>query len=509
MPGPTDNDSKLNETKEWTVMIFLAGDNALSPSMISQLKAIKDAGFQLNSRVLVHFDPNEQGAPTRIFDVGSRRKRKEIQASNTDGRAPESGIGDGRDPYVRNMVEDIVDPTLFAGPAAVKLATKLQKSDDIKADEALELFLGFCFENFAADHYILFLVGHGMIVGNDAFLPDDYPNTGITLKRLAEILGKSPIFDLIGLHSCSMSGVEVAYQLKGMANYLMATEGPSFVGSWPYRQLLKKIFNAVDYAKAHNINVDVPALINSLYYLCLYNGTDFISAGYSSEICLCKLGTEEVRELTSPIQTLVRWLKAGLQDPYAKKCVLLAHWDSQSYWQETYSDLYDFCRCLRERCDETNELQKFIKTAAKDVMDSVEALVVHSDWFGPTYEYSHGLSIYFPWSPPIEYGYSSIMKQYEHDYAFTQELGNDSWFTFLAMYFKETLRESRETEDGFVSQFNSQPFIEANASFDVHGLLSNDPTKPDPRVGIECNCGIIKNHPRDFSISPAALKAFD
>jgi hypothetical protein len=32
-----------------------------------------------------------------------------------------------------------------------------------------------------------------------------------------------------------MSAVEVAYELKGKADYMIASQGLSFVGSWPYR----------------------------------------------------------------------------------------------------------------------------------------------------------------------------------------------------------------------------------------------------------------------------------
>ena len=62
--------------KEWTVMIFFAGDNSLSPLIVSQLKAIKDAGFHQDVDVLVHFDSNEAGVPTRIFDVNRERKEE-------------------------------------------------------------------------------------------------------------------------------------------------------------------------------------------------------------------------------------------------------------------------------------------------------------------------------------------------------------------------------------------------------------------------------------------------
>src|SRR5689334_7012640 len=89
---------------EWTIMVFFAGDPHLSPSMTAQLKAIKDAGFQENASVLVYYDPNERGVGTTTFDINSKRK-KDLLKNNQKG----TRIGDGKDPFVRNLVEDALE----------------------------------------------------------------------------------------------------------------------------------------------------------------------------------------------------------------------------------------------------------------------------------------------------------------------------------------------------------------------------------------------------------------
>ena len=55
MSAPRSQVSRMTEN-EWTVMVFFAGDPRLSPSMTAQLKALKDAGFQDQTTVLVHSD---------------------------------------------------------------------------------------------------------------------------------------------------------------------------------------------------------------------------------------------------------------------------------------------------------------------------------------------------------------------------------------------------------------------------------------------------------------------
>ena len=53
------------EPKEWTIMFYFATDNPLAVSAVSQLKAIKDAGFHHAANVVAQFDPYTEGTPGR------------------------------------------------------------------------------------------------------------------------------------------------------------------------------------------------------------------------------------------------------------------------------------------------------------------------------------------------------------------------------------------------------------------------------------------------------------
>jgi Clostripain family len=506
---------------EWTIMVFFAGEQDLSPSMTSQLKAIKDAGFQENTTVLIHYDPNKRGVGTVTFDINQRRKEEKGTV-----------IGDGKDPFVRNLVEDII-------PGAPKGAT---------AAGALQLFLDNGLRNYFAKHFIVVLVGHGVIVGNDAFLPDDSPHTAITLQNLGDIFGdfsrgvklRGGAVELLGMHSCSMSAIEVAYELKDTAKYMIATEGVSFVGSWPYRQMLKKILYDIDEAKTANTEVDVDELIMSLQRLCLHNSTDFMFSGLSADLCLCSLKADNIDELNEPLIDLTRALKKGLQDQRGLELITLAHLKAQSYWQETYTDLYDFCVCLERTCNDTNAVQGEMAAACSAVRTSLnesnrpDGFIVRSDFFGPLYQYSHGVSVYFPWSRPVPEipearSDDDILKKYEN-YKFTKALGEDSWFSFLEEYFKVTQRERREVEDNLpvitqngtkrqirpavaspVSSTVSIPIASGGNSTRIFvDALDNKKASPQlekasPQLTDSMGCGCsVKNYPMEFSQSPRA-----
>jgi len=102
MPEEGSQMKEQQEQQELTVLIYFASDNPLAPLVVSELKAIKDAGFQEDTTVLCLYDPMEKDAPTQLLDVNFKRRK-----------AKGTFIGDGADPYVRNMTEDEVDPAEF------------------------------------------------------------------------------------------------------------------------------------------------------------------------------------------------------------------------------------------------------------------------------------------------------------------------------------------------------------------------------------------------------------
>ena len=508
----SDNEKKK---RKWTLMFYFASDNTLSPSMLYQFKAIKTAGFQLDTNVLVHFDPHERGIPSMIFEVNRMEKE----------RRRKSRIGDDQDPRVRDLAGDQVEPPLNGHQPIPK--SHSSDTDRLTAAEELTHFLEFSREHYPAEQYMLFLVGHGLVVGRDAFLPDDNPDSGISLVELGNILrsfsreiGKTDDkLQLLGMHSCSMSAVEVAYQLKGTARYMMASEGLSFVGAWPYRQMLQKIFSAIDKGEK-----DVEGLMKRLHELCLHNSADFIFAGYSSDLCLCSLERKRVGALSKPIEDLSGALQRGLEDQRGEELIQLAHLESQSYFQELYTDLNDFCLCLMDKCKDSNdailadmyEACKAVTEILRPETDSrKKGPIIQADFFGPDCQYSHGLSIYFPWARPVEDASEHFIRNYQ-TYDFVTELGGASWLEFLEVYFEKTKRDKRKTR---IPEELQETLKRATAMFKPMSFRSGAPghpvtaltggkTSPADASG-DFSYSFIKNYSREFAITARALKVFD
>jgi hypothetical protein len=483
----------------------------------------------------------EKDAPTQLLDVNFKRKK---------AKANGTFIGDGADPYVRNMIEDEVDPKEFT----TAMQATVDPAKTVTAFESLRSFIEFALQKRPARNYMLILLGHGMIVANDTFLPDGDTNSAITLKQLKNLCEMFPRDNktklrLLGLHSCSMSSIEVAYELKGKADYMLATQGTMFVNGWPYRQLLKKTFNQVKQGPKDSIDYD--DLIGKLYYLCLYNFTDFLTAGYSCDIALCRLCPENFERFKKSLQDLVSALKQELTPRVSiiKNLILLAHWDAQSFWSENYTDLWDFCACLAERCRNVNpdsEIIELCEAVQKALVCEEKGIVRHADNFGTEYQYARGLSIYFPWHRPFDDKKTLKPKtcpdkgtesqptpkslQNYRCYDFTLEFGDHHWLSFLETYWNGTLRDQREqSREPLITpdredldpheKAEKSVYDRAKEFFDERISKRTPELKKTPDVGTDCTCPTIKNYPTsrekdsdfnvpEFSITPGALGAF-
>jgi Clostripain family len=663
----------MTTEREWTVMFYLASDNPLAPGTITHLKALKNAGYHPQVNVIAQFDPHTKNTPIHIFDVNRIEKLKHPNKVNVGFTS--------NDPFVRNLITD----KLWSPDVNKKIKNALQKRDmDIPFNppvpteemcqerpprESLDSFLKFCQEHYPARHYMLFIVGHGVIVGNDVFLHDENVGTtrqgnlrpsSVTLIELARILSdfngrlsNSQKLEMIGFHACSMSGVEVAFQLKGLANYMLAAQGPTYNGAWPYRQILIRLFNDLNSGKAFtqeevradglpdllkretdpfsrffrsrfngngaqalldehvigkqpapklvgvltdelnalladpklskefrriklpatrkdrlpamevdeldardlrrfnrqlilgalppkvahaNAQFNVKRLCKKIFDYCLFNSFDFQLAGYSCDLTLCDLN--KVGALEEPISNLVKSLRQGLDlsrttnDSLPRELMILAHWEAQSFFQEQYTDLYDYCFRLRAKCKaelvkmpslQTHRVLEKIEGACKDVMTVLKrgkhnhdnGVIVRSEFSGPAYQYTHGLSVFFPWSEPV--GNRMWEKLYPR-YAFKET----RWHLFLRDYFADTMRkpegdEFNDVEPPFIVEDLDRDLLEllqamSAQAFNDEGQLGGvGPRDPmgvvgsrDPH-GDDCDCPSIKNYPSITHSEPRSL----
>jgi hypothetical protein len=546
----------MPDNKEWTLMFYLASDNPLAPGVISQLKSIKAAGFHKQANVIVQFDPQSQTTPTHVFDVNVIKKA-------TSEKEYDVGF-DANTPYVHNLLEDKLwrdekdrhgefirkrliarYPNYDPGLPPNGMVYDRGKYSELDPQSSLNNFLMFCADFYPAHHYILFLLGHGVVVGSDVFMYDEHAKEHtLSLGGLRTVLiefnkrikDHGGCLDLLSVHSCSVSSLEVAYELKDNANYMLASQGSTLVGNWPYRQILIRIYNdLIENGEVTGQTIEL--MCKEIFSYCVSNSKDFLLAGYPYDLCLCDL--RQVGAAKGALEQLSQALIKGLEYEQFKDSILLAHLKSQSFQGEMYTDILDFCRCLYVRTVAENteqnaaapenltEAQKAagetlkrissaIEEATANVIKVIQKSITYAGFAGPEYQYARGLSVYFPWSRPVD----DFMEQYA-GYKLVQPCQDrQTWLHFLKEYFRKTQRDSisveqekpieklEETEPKFANPAELElledqmavVFGQATAPLRVKPREGDKPVKSDatdPLGSGYSGAQAIKNYPRD------------
>jgi hypothetical protein len=114
--------------------------------------------------------------------------------------------------------------------------------DQTSGPKVLESFLSWAQTKYEAQHYLLVLWGHAYRL---AFNRDPEAPEGLDFPRLAEVLANTnkdgrPI-DIVAFDSCNVSLIEGAYQLRTVAQYLVASQFTDPIPGWPYKTILERL----------------------------------------------------------------------------------------------------------------------------------------------------------------------------------------------------------------------------------------------------------------------------
>jgi len=135
--------------------------------------------------------------------------------------------------------------------------------------------------------------------------------------------------------------------------------------------------------------------------------------------------------------------------------------------------------------------------------------ILRNGFAGSAYQYSHGLSIYFPWSRPIG---SKLWNNEYADYALMRDTGK-CWKNFLERYFDATMRytqaEEKQMAGWKVPKLNDDAELLETISglvFNEYGQLKDDPEDKTAKItGEVCVCPTIKNYPSGTQKAPVPV----
>lgn len=422
---------------DWTVMIFMVGDNNLSEKCLADLREIKKAGSSKNVTVIVETDLRKgEGPTTRYLITPDRTLEEDIDAQWQETRP-----------------------------------------------EVLRDFLHFCLKYHPAERYMLLLWGHGRALdsfevpadlpaitidprvrqaaarrrderysrkkrryngsqqGKPFFIicPDDQAGHAISNMELQSILESvSPKIEggkihVVGMVACLMGMFEMCYELRRGVHYMIASESLIPDTSLPFDKVIPFLIENPKITPEEVCRTIVSEFKN------------FYVKDPELPVQLSAFDLTKADELRTNIDKFARLLIARINagDKDTLNAVLGSHFQTQRYDEDQFFDLYDFCFMLKGNCSDQE-----ICDLCERIMEGIGSekdpnFVIASEFNGDAMQFSYGLAIYFPWGGVNEARYRTL----EFTRAAPNTEPGSTWVDFLNTYvdaISKVERSSRE-----------------------------------------------------------------
>jgi uncharacterized membrane protein len=371
----------MNGTAQWTWLVYMAGDNNLEGFGRADVAEMKRVGSTSEVNIIVQFDTEE--SRTTRFRVEKNKLR---------------------------MLEEM--PGLDCGDPKV-----------------LTSFLKWGMKNFPATHYLLDVWNHG---GGWENLPLDYDYDAIrALKPMAAVgrhqlrralfrttvrkihrravharavaidcgshdyldnqelrsavaraLPRGRKLDILGCDACLMNMLEIAYEMKDTARFMVGSEETEPVDGWPYAEILDSLVRQPVTAP-----VDLARLIVDEY------ARYFRGEGESVTQSALDLG--HISTIAAAVDELADALSGDLNG--VAGAVSLSRDRAQKFDMPEYVDLGDFTAQLAQRLPRHTDVQAAVShiQAALDP-GAPDSFVVDNATCGAKMARATGVSIYLP-----------------------------------------------------------------------------------------------------------------
>jgi hypothetical protein len=259
-------------------------------------------------------------------------------------------------------------------------------------------------------------------------------------RETTELIGQK--LDILGFDSCVMGMLEVGYQFFDVAKTMIASEGSVPSAGWTYAKILGCL------GREDTGKLETEKVAELFVKQFIRSQDDFTVGGVSVDMAAWKL--DRIDNLARAFDKLAYVLIQCFDDSGSRlyrqmeRVILQVHWKCQSYMYDQNVDLGDFCELLNYECGlvidelgpgEELDLLKKVQKECENVLGELQQAVILSGFSGGGYQYSNGVSVFFPWSRE---GYEVSKKNYESLW-FAKEVARSQlpWKNFLKKYLYE------------------------------------------------------------------------
>ncbi len=433
-------------------MIYMAGDNNLAVDMAYALEQIKEvaAEGEDSPNLFVYYDGNSPDIPTLYCDFSQPQKPRYVRSYKFLNKLydvtskPNENAADIKSVY--NFVDWCLNKVEVETNGEISYGRRAQKYAMIFSGHSLGFQDKGLFRDESSDKTMKM---------NDLYFGiQRLTNTKNRLRKLAgdfELEGEfrkretTPLIgqklDILGFDSCVMGMLEVGYQFNDVAKTMIASEGSVPNAGWTYAKILGCLTRGQDQKSNERI-------VENFVREFIESQDSYTVGGVSVDMAAWDLS--RFRELASAFDGLAAALTDCFKDEESiiyrqmERLLLQVHWKSQSYMYDQNVDLGDFCELLDRECarvaeelayEDVADYLNWVRKQCAGVLKKLRESVIISGFSGGAYQYSNGVSIFFPWSRE---GYEVSRKNYKSLWI-SKEAFNKKypWTVFLEKYLNE------------------------------------------------------------------------
>jgi hypothetical protein len=389
-------DDPIFQKKAWTLLVYMAGDNDLDSQGTRDLDEMRALPSDEHLHVAVQFDslysktyryriiPGDYvliGQPLDEVNTGDPKNlttfitwgMEHFPAEQTALVIWNHGTG------LRDLPPDFNYSALRAGESR-KIIKELRRT----------LFRPTIEKINAGRHRLRGIA----IDATDRDYLDNIELKNALLEALPEQNGQRRRLALVGFDACLMSEVEIAYQLKDVAAYMVSSQELEPGVGWPYGEILKKIAQALENNQALGACQLSEIIIESYIYSVKEKAS---SKTYSYTQSTLDLGQaqhtfELVRELVDRLAQ-----QSILENSTIEKAFRIVFQDAKRFSEREQVDLSDWLTILqRETRGNAGAPFRQALLNLQAHLKKGQGLIVDSQAIGKDRKRVHGVSIYWP-----------------------------------------------------------------------------------------------------------------
>ena len=422
-PTTRPSSASSSDKADWTVLVYLDGDNDLESSAIDDFAEMSSVGSNERLNIIVQFD---RVSSDEDWDDTSNGDWSGVKRYRIERR---------KKPSKTSQVADLGELNMGDPETVVDFAT-------------------WGIETYPAEHYALIFWDHG--ASWPGIASDDTSDSDmLTLPELTEALGQVreqtgvERLDLIGFDACLMNQIDVLQAVAPFGDVAIGSADLEPGEGWAWNAWLADLAND----PPDNAAALAPSIIESF--------TEFYEEEDDPSVTLAAFDLHKIEQMTGQLDDLANAMIETMSDSYT------AIGEARAYAAEYASGDTDISAIdlgyFADSLVEADADQQVVK-AARALSRTIQSARIDQG-YGADHPDSSGISVYFPWKK----------KHYDASYDESSPMTEATrWDEFLQAFYKAS--RSQSSRSAVSEPKLSQPSAAPDDPTSLSATISGDDT---------------------------------